>query len=292
MKNKPQSQRAPKRRLWTNILMSLVLLFGIGALLYPFVYDSLNTIFDQQIINYYQAKASAKDRQATEKAAQLMRAKNKRLAQQSQTAGADPFVNETKNKKVTKKGVDYFKQHTIAYLSIPKIKMKLLIFDQTNDVLLSKGATLLGGTSMPIGGKSTHAVISAHRGLAKARLFTDLPKLTKGDYFYIHINQQIHAYQVISKKVIAPTDTDRLQIVPGQDLVTLLTCTPYMINSHRLLVRAKRVPYVPKKMAPALKKNSQAQMLRSYLIIGLSVLLLIGLIVIISRLIKHSRKEK
>ncbi|WP_125608160.1 class C sortase [Lapidilactobacillus bayanensis] len=287
MNKKKQKSTKKNGKLVTNILMMFVLIFGIGVLLYPFVYDSLNTILDQQIINYYQHKANQKDQEQTAKAAEAMKKKNDAL-KHSQQVGRDPFKKKTKKKEV-KKGVDYFKKHTIASISIPKIKIKLPVFDETTDVLLSKGATLLEGTSYPIGGKSTHAVISAHRGLAQARLFTDLPKLKKGDYFYLHINHEIHAYKVDSKRVVEPTDTSHLLIVPGQDLVTLLTCTPYMINSHRLLVTGHRVPYIPKKMAKDLQQNNNYQMIRSYLIIGLSVLLLIVFITILWRIIRGSQ---
>lgn len=288
MKRNKRKSSKKNGKLLTNIIMMFVLLFGIGALLYPFVYDSLNTILDQQIISYYQRKANAADQAATAKTAAEMKKKNEALAKKTQAIGQDPFKKKKKQKEV-KKGIDYFKKHTIASISIPKINIKLPVFDETNDILLSKGATLLEGTSYPIGGKSTHAVISAHRGLAEARLFTDLPKLKKGNLFYIHINGQIHAYKVDQKKVVEPTDTSQLKIVPGKDYITLLTCTPYMINSHRLLVRGHRVPYVPKKMDKDIKKTDNNSMLRSYLILGLSILLLIAFILILWRIIRSAR---
>ncbi|WP_071858934.1 class C sortase, partial [Enterococcus canis] len=162
---------------------------------------------------------------------------------------------------------------------------KLPIFDTTNDLFLAKGTSLLEGTSYPTGGESTHAVISGHRGLPEAKLFTDLPELKNGDQFYVEINREIHAYEVDQIKVIEPTNTDYLQIEKGKDYVTLLTCTPYMINSHRLLVRGHRIPYVPE-MAKELDKADQYQLLR---VIGIIVgsLLLIGLLV--WAILRHAR---
>ncbi|MDT0901799.1 class C sortase, partial [Staphylococcus pseudintermedius] len=120
------------------------------------------------------------------------------------------------------------------------------MFDTTNDLFLAKGTSLLEGTSYPTGGKSTHAVISGHRGLPSAKLFTDLPDLKKGDVFFIEINKRTLAYEIDQLKVVEPTETEDLLIEKDKDLVTLLTCTPYMINSHRLLVRGHRIPYTPK----------------------------------------------
>lgn len=280
MKKQQKKSKKNIRRLVMNLVMTCVLVGGLGAILYPFVYDSLNTILDQQIINYYQKKAVAKDQQQTAAAEAKMKAHNAELAKKKKAVGQDPFEKKNQDKKV-KKTTEYFKSHTIASLSIPKIKVKLPVYDETSEILLSKGATLLGGTGYPVGGKSTHSVISAHRGLPSARLFTDLPKLKKGDNFYIHINKKIHAYQVDQIKVIEPTDTSQLQIVPGQDLITLMTCTPYMINSHRLLVRGHRVPYVPAKMAKSIEVNSHYQWWRSIIFITLAVSLGVGLIFLI-----------
>lgn len=168
----------------------------------------------------------------------------------------------------------YFEKHTIGVLTIPEINVHLPIFDETNTVLLEKGASLLEGTSYPTGGESTHAVISSHRGLPQAKLFTDLSKLTLGDSFYIEINGQTLAYQVDQIKTVEPTDTKDLRIEKGKDFVTLLTCTPYMINSHRLLVRGHRVPYHAKEV----QKVSENKRFFLYGLIAISILIFLFLI--------------
>ena len=233
-----------KKRNYLDLLMILLLLSGIGVLAYPFVSDALNNYLDQQIISHYQQQAVKENEAVMAKIQKDMTKKNQQLAKKGGNPGVDPF---TKKKEPVKMDKTYFEKHTIGVLTIPEINVHLPIFDETNTVLLEKGASLLEGTSYPTGGESTHAVISSHRGLPQAKLFTDLPKLTFGDSFYIEINGQTLAYQVDQIKTVEPTDTKDLRIEKGKDFVTLLTCTPYMINSHRLLVRGHRIPYHAKK---------------------------------------------
>lgn len=133
-------------------------------------------------------------------------------------------------------------------VEIPKIDITLPIFHTTEEDVLEQAAGHLEGSSLPVGGESTHAVISAHRGLPSAALFTDLDKLVEGDHFLLHILDDTLCYEVDRITVVEPEETDTLAVVEGEDLVTLLTCTPYGVNSHRLLVRGHRVPYVPEEV--------------------------------------------
>lgn len=131
----------------------------------------------------------------------------------------------------------------MGYVEIPKINVKIPVFHTTDDEVLQKAAGHLEGSSLPIGGKSTHSVISAHRGLPSATLFTDLDKMKEGDHFLLYILDDILCYEVDKVSVVEPEETDGLAVEEGEDLVTLLTCTPYGVNSQRLLVRGHRVPY-------------------------------------------------
>lgn len=261
--------RGKKKRLFADILMFVLLLVGIGIMAYPFVSDALNNFLDQQIISSYQKQANRENEQKMEKIRQEMADKNKKLADQGGNPGADPFAEKTEKKKKVEK--DYYQKHTLGIITIPKIKVQLPIFDSTTAVLLEKGSSLLAGTSYPTGGKDTHAVITGHRGLPQAKLFTDLPKLDIGDVFYIEINDETLAYEVDQTKVIEPTDTKDLFIENGKDLVTLLTCTPYMINSHRLLVRGHRIPYQPETMAKELVAVKKWQQLLFWLLAAIGV---------------------
>lgn len=274
----------PKKRKLLDLLMLFLLLSGIGILAYPFVSDALNNYLDQQIISHYQQQAVKENEEVMAKIQENMTKKNQQLAKEGGNLGADPF---TKKKEPVKKDRTYFEKHTIGILTIPKINVNLPIFDQTTMKLLEKGACLLEGTSYPIGGKSTHAVLSSHRGLSQAKLFTNLPQLKIKDHFYIEINGQYLAYQVDQIKTVEPTETEALQIQEDQDLVTLVTCTPYMINSHRLLVRGHRIVVEPEEIKEYLEKVKQAKCTAFLLVSGLiGVLLLLFLVILIKFLKK------
>ena len=132
---------------------------------------------------------------------------------------------------------------SLGYITIPKINVNLPIYEGTDDIVLSKGVGHMSMTSYPLGGESTHCVLTGHRGLPEAVLFTDLDQLEIGDKFYLHTLDEVLAYQVDQIKVVLPTETSDLEIVEGEDYCTLVTCTPYGINSHRLLVRGTRAEY-------------------------------------------------
>lgn len=224
--------------------MVFILLLGIGVLAYPFARDTLNDYLAQELIASYQKKANEKNAQETEKIKAKMAEENKALAEKNGTPGLTDFNQAVDEKNAQNVTTDFLAQHTIGSITIPKISIDLPIFDTTSEIFLQKGITLLQGSSYPTGGESTHAVLSGYRGLAEAKLFTDLPELKIGDEFYLTVNKETLAYEVEAIKVVKPDETESLKIQPGRDLVTLLTCTPYMVNSHRLLVTGHRVPYV------------------------------------------------
>lgn len=137
----------------------------------------------------------------------------------------------------------------ICYIDIPKINVYLPVQHGTGAETLEKSVGHVVGTSLPVGGSSTHAVLSAHSGMASSKLFSDIDQLTEGDTFYIHVLGDTLAYKVDAIHTVLPTDTSLLQIEDGKDYVTLVTCTPFGINTHRLLVRGHRVPYTPEQEA-------------------------------------------
>lgn len=228
-----------KKKRVLDILMFIVMLGGLGALLYPLVGDTLNHYWNQQIINYYQEKSNAENQQAIQKEQARIKEENKKIAKAG-VPGNDPFAK--KKQQTTEIEKNYYQKHTIGVIRIPKIDVSLPVFDQTDGLFLKRGAALLEGTSYPSGGKDTHTVITSHRGLKEARLFSDLPKLKKGNHFYLEHNKQTLAYKVDKIQTIEPTEVETLNIVEGKDYATLMTCTPYGVNSHRLLVRGVRVP--------------------------------------------------
>ncbi len=221
---------------WLYYLLWFVICFGIvAASTYPFVSDFV--LAQKQKAQIEQFNKTDK----TQSKADYLSAfyKKKTTTETIQ----DPFSGQKKTKKSNSVDVAKSELKTVGVLSIPKIKEVLPIYDNTSEIALDNGVGLLENTSPLVGGKGHHSVITGHSGLSLSRLFTDLPKLKKGDEFYIKVNNEIHAYKVDQIKVVLPNNIKYLQIDPDKDLVTLITCTPLFENTHRLLVRGHRVPY-------------------------------------------------
>ena len=215
---------------------------GAAILLYPPISGVINEqSYTKVLSNYEESVASQTD---SEQGQKLESAKeyNERLVK-SQESLVDPFgANQTES--VGSEEISFLKlSDVLGYVQVPKISVKLPIYEGTNDDVLQKGIGWLSGTSLPFGGQSTNCVLTGHRGLPTAKLFTELDRLERGDEFYIRNASEILAYSVIDVRVIDPSQTDELAIVEGEDRATLLTCHPYMINSHRLLVIGERIPY-------------------------------------------------
>ncbi|WP_125711191.1 class C sortase [Lacticaseibacillus porcinae] len=216
-----------------NLLVLLLFFTGLGIFAYPFVASGLNTVrtqFNQQRLKD-QAAVNAKRDLAKKKA------ENAELAANGIRPSGDVFKETSKSASAK-----YLNDHLIGAVSIPTIDLYIPLYDRTNDLLLQSGATVLGGTSYPTGGPSTHTVISAHAALPTKQLFTNLKKVKIGQRFILTVGNKRLAYQVERIDVVLPQNVSKLKIEPGRDLATLMTCTPYGVNSHRLLVTGKRVP--------------------------------------------------
>lgn len=182
-------------------------------------------------------------------------------------------------------------QEKIGYIQIPSLDLSLPIYAGTSESVLQKGVGHMEGTSLPIGGESTHCILTAHTGLNTARMFTDIDKLKKGDIFLIENIKETLAYKVDGIQVIEPTDFSQLVIVPKEDYVTLLTCTPYMVNSHRLLVRGVRTEYIKKSVDEQSNKNKPF-LTENNLIMIATIFFDILILIIYWLISKKSRKEK
>ena len=281
-----------KKKIWMDLLMLGLFIVGIGALLYPFVSDSLSDYLDQQIISYYQEQENRRNKEEIDKIQAEMEAQNREITRKS-SPGVDPYSILEEDTVAAQAPLSFYEEHTIGVVTIPKINVRLPIFDETLPALLEKGASLLDGTSYPTGGESTHSVLTSHSGLTQAKLFTDLEKLEEGDEFYVEVNGRTLAYRVEQIKVVLPTETDDVKVIEGKDLLTLITCTPYMINSHRLLVRGHRIPYLPTTAGPlenVAKKQQRNMILLGTIVTVISVSILIILIRIVTGYI-ISRRE-
>ena len=167
----------------------------------------------------------------------------------------------------------------MAYVDIPKINVYLPVQHGTDADTLERAVGHVVGTSLPVGGSSTHAVLSAHSGMASSKLFSDIDQLAEDDTFYIHVLGEVLAYKVDAIHTVLPTDTSLLQIEDNKDLVTLVTCTPFGVNTHRLLVRGHRVPYTPEQETTAAEKPVASSWTQHYLIglgIGLGAVAVAG----------------
>ena len=227
-----------KKRLGL-ILAGCILLVGCALLLYTPVNQWLEGRRQSEVCADYDSTTGGMDDEAMEQELRKARRYNRNLS--DSVALSDPFHTpgdtDTTDYDALLRGN---RDGVMAYIEIPKICVSLPVYHGVSSSVLNKGVGHLPETSLPVGGESTHAVLAGHSGMSHARLFTDLPKLEVGDEFYIHVYKKTLTYRVDQIKKVWPWDTQDLNIVEGQDYVTLLTCVPIAVNSHRLLVRGKR----------------------------------------------------
>ena len=261
----------------TTFIICIVFLAGLSLLLYPFVANQWNTYRQKQLISSYDQVVADKEaageidyKAESAKAAAYNEALLPSILPDSfAIAEASEEEDETYMSclNIADDGI-------MGTVEIPKINITLPIYHTTDEKVLEKAAGHLEGSSLPVGGENTHSVISAHRGLPSASLFTDLDKLKKGDHFLLHVLDETLSYEVDKISVVEPKETDTLAVEEGEDLVTLLTCTPYGVNTQRLLVRGHRVPYVEKEVADEAAPLGGISLHTNYLlwvIVGLTV---------------------
>ncbi len=224
-----------KKRL-TTILAVLVFITGLSLLLYPTVSNYFNSLHQSKVVSHYSDALEKMDEAQKQAAIDAAVQYNALLV--SNDARFTPSEEETRlyNSLLNPDGTGM-----MGYITIPEIRCKLAIYHSVDDSVLQVGVGHLEGSSLPVGGSSTHCVISGHRGLPSARLFTDIDRLEKGDLFYLHVYGKVLAYEVDKISVVESEDYGPLEIEEGKDLCTLLTCTPYGINTQRLMVRGHRV---------------------------------------------------
>lgn len=227
-----------------KVIPILIVISGFLLLAYPFLSNYLFEKSAGSTVESYQEKTDMMDQKIKEKVLDEARGYNENLLRSSIQL-TDPF----KTKKINGETVFYNnilnvdRSEIMGYVKIPCISVDLPIYHGTSAEVLERGIGHLAASSFPIGGESTHAVLTGHTGLSSAKLFTDLTEMKKGDLFFIHVLDKKLAYRVDRITVVKPDDTRNLQIIDGEDHVTLLTCTPYGVNDHRLLVRGKRTRY-------------------------------------------------
>ena len=224
-----------KKSRASTVILIIVFLVGLSLLLYPSLSDYWNSFHQSRAIASYVESVSHLDNQEYQALLEEARAYNASLV------GDKTRFSPTEEELAEYLTLLGSTGAAVGYVEIPAIKLTLPIYLGTSETVLQVGVGTMEGSSLPIGGESTHAVLTGHRGLPSATLFTDLDRLVQGDMFHIHILNETCTYEVDQILIVEPAEMDALEIVEGEDYCTLVTCTPYGVNSHRMLVRGHRI---------------------------------------------------
>ena len=283
MKKKKNKAKISK----STILLFIILLVGLFLLLYPSVADYWNKFHQTRAIAAYDEEAAKLSQEEKDSEIQRAREYNASLLDKTYPWSMSDSELEEYNSilNVSDTGV-------MGYITVPAARIQLPIYHGTEDAILQKAAGHIETTSFPVGGESTHAVISGHRGLPSARLFTDIDRLVEGDKFQITVLNEKFSYEVDQISIVLPEDMSQLGIEEGQDYVTLVTCTPYGVNSHRLLVRGHRISNLAYDMDGL---ESEANIVDAVLVaplVAIPILLLLLIYLLIRTRKKKDKKDK
>ncbi len=269
------------------IALALLFLIGLSILLYPLLSDQWNSRREKALVNQYtKTIADHTSQEQMEEMLSAARAYNEQINEESIP---DAFsIRDGIEDKDYEALLNVEADGMMGYVEIPVIGQTIPIYHYTTEESLKKGAGHLFGSSLPIGGENTHAVISAHRGLPSAKLFTDLNLVKEGDVFYIHILDETLAYEVDQILTVEPEETGSLAIQEGEDLVTLITCTPYAVNTQRLLVRGHRVDYEQAKES----ERTPVSGINNPSILMLSLCVVIGIVIAVAVVGLSSKLKK
>ena len=285
-----------KKKLIT-ISISLLMLFGLSLLLYPLVANMWNNHRQEELLSDYDAKLSeavedgSVDYEKEKAAAEKYNDELIPCVLPDSFAVAAARGQESEEFKKYMSCLNLTGDGIMGKVRIPKIGVNLPIFHTTAEDILEIGAGHLEGSTLPIGGKGTHSVISAHRGLPSASLFTDLDKLEIGDNFFIEVLNETLAYEVDQILVVEPEETEALAVVEGEDLLTLLTCTPYGMNTQRLMVRGHRVPYSPNMIEEGKAPLGAYSLHTNYVFWVVVGLLITGIFILLLYLLDKKRRK-
>ena len=272
-----------KKKHISTIIIALIFLAGLVFLLYPTVSNLWNRAHQSRAIATYTKQVEKLDDSQNKEMLKAARKYNKSLLKKS-----DHWKLSKKGKKKYESLLDVSGTGIMGYIEIPKIDCSLPIYHGTDEGALQIAIGHLEGSSLPVGGKSTHCVLSGHRGLPSARLFTDLDQMEEGDVFVLNVLGRKLAYEVDQIKVVLPDEMSDLEIVQGKDLCTLVTCTPYGINTHRLLVRGHRTKYIEETVVQV-QKEAEKKETGIWLLAGGGAVFLIIIIIVV---VKRRRKRR
>ena len=270
--------RKKKGNLITIVLV-LILLVGLSLLLYPTVSDYWNSFHQSRAIATYAEQVARIDDDAYEQLWEDATAYNRTLV-----GNSDRYVLTDEERETYESLLNVSGNGVIGYIEIPEINCSLPIYHGTDEAVLQIAVGHIEGTSLPVGGESTHSVLSGHRGLPSARLFTDLDKLENGDIFMIRVLDETLTYEVDQIRIVEPTELSDLEIERGKDYCTLVTCTPYGINTHRLLVRGHRIENL--EQAKAIRVTADAMQIDPLLVapaVAVPILLVLLILLLVPK---------
>ena len=276
-----------KSDTWTNILLVFILLAGLSLLLYPSVSDYWNSFRQSQVISNYAETMHEIDPDRYKHLIESARAYNATLIDRP-----NAYLLSEEQQRQYEELLDVSGIGAMGYIEIPTIQCSIPIYHGTSDAVLNIAVGHLEWTSLPVGGESTHCVLSGHRGLPSAKLFSDLDKVDVGDIFILRILDEILTYEVDQIKIVEPHVTENLLIEEGKDYCTLVTCTPYGINTHRLLVRGHRIDNIPQ--AKKIRITADAIQIKPILvapILATPVLLVLLIMLMIPTKPKNNRRS-
>ena len=277
-----------KNNNWTTVFLVLLLLAGVSLLLYPSLSDYWNSMHQTRAIASYAETVSQLDTAQYDEMWKAAQDYNRSLVQR-ETA----FALTDEQKAAYESLLDVSGLGAMGYIEIPEIDCSLPIYHGTEESVLQVAVGHLEWSSLPVGGEGTHCVLSGHRGLPSAKLFTNLDKLAVGDTFLLRVLDEVLTYEVDQILIVEPEQVDALGIVPGEDYCTLVTCTPYGINTHRLLVRGHRVENTPE--AARMHVTADATQFDPLLVapvLAIPVLLLLLMILLVPKRRRKSREDK
>ena len=272
-----------KKKNLSTIALVLVFFVGLSVLLYPTISDYWNSLHQSQAIATYADSVAEMDEQDYEEMWNAAQEYNEKLFETGHGLGLKKKEKKEYNNLLNVSGTGI-----MGYIEIPKIDCSLPIYHGTDEGALQIAIGHLEGSSLPVGGKSTHCVLSGHRGLPSARLFTDLDQMEEGDVFVLNVLGRKLAYEGDQIKVVLPDEMSDLEIVQGKDLCTLVTCTPYGINTHRLLVRGHRTKYIEETVV-RVQKEAEKKETGIWLLAGGGAVFLIIIIIVV---VKRRRKRR
>lgn len=267
-----------KNNKHVNTVLVLILLAGLSLLLYPTVSNYWNSFHQSRAINDYTDSVTSMDTHDYEEMIEEAQTYNTQLYEKGQKCVLDEteLARYEDTLDITGTGI-------MAYVEIPRINVSLPVYHGTEDSVLQVATGHVEWTSLPVGGESTHCVISGHRGLPSAKLFTNLDRLEVGDQFLVHVMDDILTYEVDQILIVEPDDIDALKIEEGKDLFTLVTCTPYGINTHRLLVRGHRVETVLDSTVRVVADAGQIEPMLVAPVLAVPILLVLLIVVMIPK---------